>query len=191
MELPQAYGSALARMTQCCFPLTLDHQHCHHHSPMHSPLSQHFLSFVFILPFNDKQTDESNNAWFSVHLCLFTAKLDHTERSLSFSHIPSNFPFYFTSQLSFHRYFGCDLWVAVSHCRWDLKLQTNTQLSQSPSSWSANCACRKLICVEASSLISNLAETGQKMRDKDKMASVSPAGAVNRVKVIRSSHSSL
>lgn len=40
-------------------------------------------------------------------------------------------------------------------------------------------------------LVTNLAETGEKTRERGKMGSVSPAGAGNRVKVIRSSHSSL
>lgn len=142
---------------------------------------------------NKQKNSESHDAWFSVDLCQLTIEMGHTECSLSFPHIPSKFPLYFPSQSSFHRCFGCDLWLAASHCRWDQRLETNTQLSQLPSSWSPifNCACRKRIIFEASSLIPDLAETGQKMREGGRMSSVSPAGAGNRVKVIRSSHSSL
>ena len=67
------------------------------------------------------------------------------------------------------------------------------QLSKHPSSWPpiVNDACRKLILFEASSLVPNLAETGQKVRETGRMSSVSLAAAGNRVKVIRSLHSAL
>lgn len=75
----------------------------------------------------------------------------------------------------------------MSHCRQDQKLVTNTVQTPTFLTTHFNDYCRELIAFEASFLVTNLAEMGQKVREGGRMGCVSLAA----VKVIRSPHSTL
>lgn len=157
------------------------------------PTSPLFPFSFFLLIIKKQMNSGRNDAWFSADLRWLTFKLDYTEYSLLFPHIPSEFPSTSPHNRPPAEYFGCDLWLAASHCSQDQKLETNMQLSKHhlPGHPILMMLAENQLSLRLLPLYPIWLKQDQKFREGGRMGSVSWLATGIGVKVIGSPHSAL